>query len=127
MANRIAGVCRFKVGDTSYALRGNITIMGLTAHKEHIVGLDGIHGYKEVPVAPKVSAEFSNVGNASASFRTLQAMGKREGIPAMNISVNAANGKEYMLYDGIVEGDVSYNPEDGMVAVTFSGANLREV
>ena len=125
MATRVSGVCYIRVNGTQYALRGNITVMGFTTVKEQIVGLDGVHGFREVPKAPSVSATFTNIRRGSAEFIALQNIGKST--VQENITVNAANGQVHTLYDVVVVNDPAYDPDSGEVSVEWSGSQLRTV
>jgi len=55
--NRLAGVAFVKVDGKQIALSGKWTSNIHQVKRESIVGQDGVHGYKEMPTAPKIKGD----------------------------------------------------------------------
>lgn len=60
--NRVAGVATITVDGESFALRGEFAYRVATVDRSTIAGQDGIHGYKEMPTAGQISAQFTDTG-----------------------------------------------------------------
>ena len=125
MATTFAGTVSLTIGGTRYALKGNISLMGLTEVAEPVVGLDAVHGFMASPVAPYMSATVTNLNNQDERiFAALQSFGAEEGD---SVVVQVDNtGKTYTLRGARVTGEVSTNPEDGETTITFSGVDFQE-
>ncbi|WP_188260870.1 phage tail tube protein [Azospirillum tabaci] len=117
--NRIAGVCYLKVDGAQYALRGSLTVSPDSIEREGIAGMDGVHGYKETPRVPSISADLSDIGGLS--LETLRA------ITDATITAELANGKVYTLRNAWVAGALELDAGEGQVSVTFEGMKCEEM
>src|SRR3954468_9978767 len=87
--NRIAGIAWLRVDGQQYALRGNLTISPDMFEREGIAGMDGVHGYKETPRVPFISADISDIGGMS-----LQAL---RSYCNSTVTAELGTGKTYIL------------------------------
>lgn len=117
-AQRIAGICFFKINGVQYSARGSWVYMPFTSKKEGIAGQDGIHGFKEMPQVPYVEGEISDM--PGISIQDLQTL---VGVPA---TLELANGKLILLHDGWCTGDDAVSTEDGKVKIKIEGMDLIE-
>src|SRR5579871_4325433 len=119
MAQRIAGICFFKVDGIQFSLRGAFTVQPLDTDKTGIAGQDGFHGYSEMPVVPYIEGEISDRG--TLSLKALQ------DITDSTVTAELANGKVYILSDAFYAGkEAPIETVDGKIKVRFEGANCSE-
>jgi hypothetical protein len=118
-AERVAGVCYFKIAGAQYPLKGKFEYSPQMTIKEAIVGQDGVHGYKEMPRAPGMKAMLTDLGGISIT--------KLMALKGVTFTSELANGKIIILRDGWVEGDTSVNSEDGSYDVEFKGKACQEL
>ena len=125
MASTFSGKLNLTIGGVRYALKGNISLMGLTEIAEVVVGLDQVHGFMSTPTAPYISATITNLNNQDERiFAALQGFGSQDGDTVV-VQVDAT-GKAYTLRGARVTGEVVTNPEDGETQITFTGADFQE-
>ena len=55
-SNRIAGTAYVTVNGVSVMVEGSFKYQPSTVNRTTLTGMDGVHGYKEKPVAPYISA-----------------------------------------------------------------------
>lgn len=69
---RLAGVCYLTVDGTTYMLSADLAYSPSTVRRETITGMDGVHGYKETPVAGYISGTLRDAGSLSvAAFNAM--------------------------------------------------------
>jgi hypothetical protein len=83
--NRVAGTAYLSVDGRSYALVGELTYRPSITTRESVVGQDGVHGFKETPVAGKIGGKFRDT--ASVTVADLAAMSD------VTVTAELANGK----------------------------------
>lgn len=116
---RVAGVAFVKVDGVQYALQGNATVNFSEAQREAMVGADGVHGFKEVPQAPSIAITLTRTPDCS--LETL----KR--IANSTVTLEASDGKTYVLTEAFQSGELSYAVIEGTLPVTFHGRTCREI
>ena len=116
---RIAGTCFVAIDGVQYALRGALRVNPLDSIRESVVGMDRVHGFKEMPRAPSIEAEFTDLGSMS-----VKALGALSGA---TITAELANGKVFILVDAFTSGDIQIDPADGKYQAKFEGFSCREV
>jgi hypothetical protein len=118
MAQRIAGTLFFKIDGTQYPAKGKFTYSTLTTEKTGVVGVDGPHGYKEVPVLPFIKGTITDMGKLSLS--------QLQNIKKSVITLELANGKTVTLRDSWLEGKAEANADEAEVEVEFRGMSALE-
>lgn len=113
MAKSIAGTCYVKVDGEQLSLNGSLSCTMNTVVREAILGSNGVAGFSENPVAPTISGTF----NVPKDFPVERLMSST----AMTVTAELANGMVFTLSDAFVSGEVSFSPNDGTVALTFTG------
>ena len=116
--NRVAGIIAVAIDGRSYAVAGQATYSPSTVTREPQVGQDGPHGYKEMPVMPKMGMSLRDTGGLSVA--SLNA------ITNSTIVMSLANGKTVvgrtMFSTDIQEVDT----EESKLDVKFSGFEVTE-
>lgn len=121
MSQRKGGIIFFKIDGVQYQAKGAFTTSLGRPSREAIVGADGVHGYKEMPVAPYVEGEITDDLNIS-----LDALSK---VTDATITVEYANGKVFVLRNAwnTNQDGMSVQTEEGNVAIRFEGLSAEEV
>lgn len=114
---RVAGTAFIKVDGEQLALRGTATINPLSSTRSGVVGMDGVHGYKEEPAIPSIELEVGDRRDLD-----LTKVGAWTG---KTVTFEAATGRTYVLADAFQSGDLSLNGADGSVTLKFEGASMR--
>lgn len=115
---RSAGVAYLKRDGVPYDLRGSLTIQPLSTQKEGVAGLDGVHGYKETPVVPYISAEITPNGALLKAMQT---------VTNATITAECADGTVYVLRGAWFSGLAERNAGEGTVTLKFEGMSCQEM
>jgi hypothetical protein len=118
-SNRIGGTMALSYDGNTLEARGNFTVTGPTVKRDGVAGLDGVHGYVEVPIVPSIKGDVS-IGN-QLSIVTL------EQITNATVLVALANGMSYMLSDAWVTSAFSIDAHEGKVGIEFQGMTMQEL
>lgn len=116
---KIAGTAFFKVDGVQYALQGNAQVNFSKVNREAMVGADGVHGYRETPMAPSIAITLTRT--PEVSLATLAR------VTDSTITLDASDGKVYVLTEAFQSGELSYAVLDGTLPVTFTGRTIREL
>lgn len=119
MQQTIAGVCYLKVDGNQYALRGGLKVSPDDIQREGLAGLDGVHGYKEKPRVPSITATITDTGGLS-----LEAL---RSVTDATITAELANGKTYVLRNAWAKAGHELDADEGQVSVTFEGMKCEEM
>ncbi|GGJ14224.1 phage tail tube protein [Neoroseomonas lacus] len=116
---RQAGAAYIKVDDEQLALKGEIEIDPTESTREPIVGLDGVHGWKETPKAPSITVKVTKTKGLSLK--------RIAGWTGKTVTAELASGTVYVLADAFQAGDLKLNGDEGDVSITFFGLTCREL
>jgi hypothetical protein len=116
---RVAGTAYVFRDGVQYAVQGELTISPLSRTREPVTGVDGVHGYKEVPRSPSISLKVTKDEKLS-----LKAF---EGVTNSTVTAEIADGTVYVLTEAFQSGDLDYSNDDGGVTITFNGADCKEI
>lgn len=115
---RLAGVCYLTVDGTTYMLSADLAYSPSTVRRETITGMDGVHGYKETPVAGYISGTLRDAGSLSvAAFGAMT-----------NVTVVAelANGKVVSARNAWTVDVQEVKAAEGTFDVKFESAQVEE-
>lgn len=115
---RIGGTAYVMINGTQYALRGKLEYSTLSTSKTAVVGQDGVHGYKEMPIAPYIKGDFSDLGGVDTSQ-----LGALDDVP---ITADLDNGKVITLNGAWLEGELKVDAEEGKYTAEFRGTSGTE-
>jgi hypothetical protein len=116
----LAGTATLTVNGQSYALRGQFGYRPGIVGRTTIAGMDGIHGYKEKPIASQIKAQLTDTGTLSvASINQM-----------VNVTLVAqlANGKTIVGSNMWTAGDDAQNvdSEEAQFDVVWESNNVTE-
>ncbi|MDR3438951.1 phage tail tube protein [Telmatospirillum sp.] len=111
--NRLAGTANFTANGVAYALVGEFEYNPSLVTRESAIGMDGVHGYIEKPMAPHISATFRDSGGLTvADFNAMT------NVP---ISVQLANGKLVIGRNMWTVEDQTAKSAEGTIEVRWEG------
>jgi len=119
MGQRRGGIVFVKVDGAQLSAKGEFTYSLLDSKKEGIVGSDGIHGYKELPVIPYIEGEITDSIDLDAKSLIK--------LTDATVTLELANGKVIVLRGAWYAGDGVTGSEEGNIAVRFEGTSIEEV
>lgn len=119
MPKAIAGIVYFKIDGTLYNVRGNVKYATGDRERETITGLDGVHGYKEMPTAPFIECDISD--NGSLDLKKLQ------DFTESTVTLELASGKQVILRDGWLVTRPEMDGSEGQATIRFEGMSAEEV
>lgn len=118
MASLLAGTASVTIDGTTYMLEGDMKYMPSTVKRESLVGMDGLHGFKETPVPGSISMSLRDSGGLT--------VGDFNRMTNQTVVVTLANGK-------LVTGKGMYTVEtqevdagDAKFEVKFEGPSVIE-
>lgn len=120
MALAIGGTAYVKQDGNQFLLRGNLKIQPLNLQSEMVVGQDSVHGYKQVPLAPSIELDVSDIDGLSIA--DLQQV-----TGGATITAELKNGKIYVLSDAVYIGPAELDGTDGKITLKFSGTSMQEI
>jgi hypothetical protein len=116
--NRLAGTAYVSVDGVTVMVSGDFEYSPSLFARETLKGQDGVHGYKETPNAPHISATLRDAGGLSVA-----------GLNQMtNVSVVAelANGKTIVGRNMWTVETQTAKAEDGTIEVKWEGLSVTE-
>lgn len=117
MSNRFAGVCYVNVDGNPLPVRGNVTVHTATAVRTGIAGLDGVHGYSEVPAVPAIELDISMT--EAVDVEAMQALSDG------TVMAELANGQVWTLINAWKAGPADINAAEGTQRVRFEGLSIQ--
>jgi hypothetical protein len=116
---RVGGIIEVKIDGELYSAKGAWTYNLGVAKRDMVVGSDGVHGYKEMPQAPKVSGVITD--SSEISLETLLK------IKDATLTLSLANGKIVVMREAVFTGSGDVTTEEGEIAAEFGGKSAEEV
>ena len=117
-SNRIAGTAYVTVNGVSVMVEGSFKYQPSTVNRTTLTGMDGVHGYKEKPVAPYISARLRDSGGTN-----VQGFNKQTNV---NVIAELANGKT-IIGRGLWTVNVQeVESEDAVFDVRWEGFKVTE-
>jgi len=113
MGKRDSGTCYIKLNGNQLVVEGGVEVPLSKTAKEAVMGNGRVAGYKETGRKAYVKATLRKV-----SAKEFQALTEADD---MTVTVELANGGVYTLSDAWVEGEPSYNADEGTADVEFVG------
>jgi hypothetical protein len=117
MAQRIAGVANWTVGNTHMSLRGNFTVSHSVLERTMLAGQDGIHGYQELPRVPYIEGDVSTVPEFDVT--------SLDHYTDTTVVAELANGWNFQLSGASCKAGLEQNTRDGQMRVRFEGLACR--
>jgi len=118
-SRRIGGILELKVDGNQYLVKGSFTYNLGIPKKEMIVGMDGVHGYKETPQVPFIEGSITDTADISVSD-----LRKLINVTAV---LRLANGKTISIEEAVEASDGDVTTEEGEIQVRFEGTKGTEI
>lgn len=113
MANRLAGTAYLAIDGKNIALVGDFEWDAGSAVRETLVGMDGVHGFKEKPKINKISGTIRDTGGVSVvAFNNLT---------NVTVTCELANGKRVTGRNMWQVGELPTKAEDATFELKFEG------
>lgn len=117
-ATRIAGTAFIKLDGGQLSLVGTLSIQPMSRTREGVVGMDGIHGYKESTIIPYIEAEVTK--NPELSLKDI------ERVADSTVTAECADGTVYVLRNAWFAGEATLDAAEGKVTLRFEGLECLE-
>ena len=114
----IGGQISVAIDGQAILAKGEFTYSLGTPKREMIVGVSGVHGFKEMPTVPYIegtATDFQGL-DVRALFNTIDA----------TVTIALRNGKTVVLRDAVYSGDPQVGTEEGEIAIKFEGRTASE-
>jgi len=118
-SKRVGGTISFTVDGELFQAKGSFTLVHGKVKREVVVGHDRVHGFKELPMAPKIEGTITD--DKGLDWDALIATDDA------TIRVQQANGKIFLLRNGFWTGENEKTTEEGEIPVSFHGMDSDEV
>ena len=116
---RVGGIIALKVDGELFRAKGNFTYNVGKPKKDAIVGEDGVHGFKEVPVVPFIEGEITD--SAEISLESL--IDTRNATATLEL----ANGKVIAIQEAFYAGEGTGNTQEGNIPFRVEGISGEEI
>lgn len=111
---RVGGTIAFKIAGEIQLAKGEFTYTPGGLKKTAVTGSDGkVHGYKDEPIVPMIEGVITD-------RRELKVQSIID-LDAVEISLDLANGKGFILRDAWYAGDGTVKTGEGEIPVKFEG------
>lgn len=117
-SNRIAGTAYVTVNGVSVMVEGSFKYQPSTVNRTSLVGMDGVHGYKEKPVASYISARLRDSGGTNVRGFN--------GQTNVNVVAELANGKTIIGRALWAVNVQEVESEDAVFDVRWEGRDVTE-
>lgn len=117
---RVAGTAALSVDGQSYALVGDFGYRVSMAGRKSLVGLVGVHGYKENPIVAQIMGTLRDASNLSVA--SLNAMTN------VTVVVTLANGKTIVGRNmwTVADDGQDVKSDEATIAVVWEGPDVSE-
>lgn len=115
MATKIGGRARVFINGVQYPVRGDVVIMLGKASRASVVGVDGVHGITETPVASW--CEFSLSHLPDVDIEALQ------DLVDCTVNIELDNGVQAVLRNAAQVNAIELNQADGKFTVKFESSD----
>ena len=114
------GVLYFDVDGTPCAVRGNVTYATGSRQRESVVGQEGLHGHKEIPVTPFIQMDVTDLLDGTTKKQVEDASGVR-------CTLGLKNGKTVIVTNATQINQFETDPIEGQFTARFEGEKGWEV
>jgi len=110
---KIAGTAYFTIDGQRYSLKGNMTVALGARERETVVGLDNIHGFKEMPAAAFIECDVTDKPDFNIN--------DLNDLEDSTVTVELINGKVGVLRNAWQVNNIELNVDEGELTVRFEG------
>lgn len=116
--NRLAGTAYVTIDGLTIMVVGDFRYSPSKVNRTTLTGMDGVHGYKEKPVAPFLSCNVRDSGGTTVD--------DFNGMTNVSVVVELANGKTLIGSNMWAVNTQEVASEDAVFALRFEGGKLTE-
>ena len=116
--NRLAGTAYVTVNGVTVMVEDSFKYQAATVNRTTLTGMDGVHGYKEKPVAPYISARLRDSGGTN-----VQGFNQQTNV---NVIAELANGKTIIGRSLWTVNVQEVESEDAVFDVRWEGRDVTE-
>lgn len=116
---RVGGIIEFKANGNLFSAKGSFTYNLGQAKRDPVIGHDSVHGYKELPQAPRIEGAITD-----RSDLDLQAL---LNLQNATVTLTLANGKIIVLREAFYAGEGDVTTEEGEIQALFHGTSAEEI
>lgn len=116
---RVGGIIQVQVDGEVYRAKGDFSYNLGRPKRDTVMGVDGRHGYKDVPQIAFIEGEFTD--SSSLNLDTLL------NVENATVTISLANGKKVALFDAVFASEGTVSTGEGNIAVRFEGSQAEEV
>lgn len=113
MNSRVGGTLFLKVDSELFQAKGNFTYNINPFKRESVIGIDGRHGFKEIPQVMFIEGTITDSDELD--------LPKFQAIRDATITLELANGKVISLDQAVYTADGDVDTEEGEIQVRFEG------
>jgi len=116
---RVAGILQLEVNGERYDVKGNYSYNLGRPKRDAIVGMDRVHGYKEVPQTPFIEGAVTDRANLRLADLV--------NLTGVTATLLLANGKRIVLRDAWYAAEGTVSTEEAEIELRFEGLSADEV
>lgn len=116
---RVGGIIFVRVDGQLYRAKGSFTYDLGAPTRKSVVGVDGVHGYSEMPKPAYLEGEITD--SQSISLLNFQ------NITNATVTLDLANGKTIVFSEAVYTGDGTAQTEEGNAKLKFESATAQEI
>ncbi|WP_043632661.1 phage tail tube protein [Chromobacterium haemolyticum] len=114
----LAGTCQLSVNGTSYLVAGDFGYSPAKVKRETLTGKDGVHGYKEEPVAGYIKAKLRDSGGLTVA--------QLNQMTNVTVTLQLANGKNIVGRNMWTVESPEVDSVEGTIDVKWESASVEE-
>ncbi len=118
-AKRVAGTITVRRNGEALLVKGSVEYNLGVPKREAVIGLDGLHGFKELPQPAFIRIEATDAGDLDLAA-LLEAADD-------TVTAELANGKTVVMRNASQTGEGTVNPEEGTIALEWTGESAEEI
>lgn len=119
MSQRKGGIIQVQVNGVLYDAKGDFDVNLGSPKRSAIIGSSGVHGFKEEPQPASAKGKFTDRGNLDLKTLTT--------LEDATLTIQAANGKTYVLRNAWYSGDGTVNTGEGEINAEFEATDGEEI
>lgn len=118
--SRVGGLIYFKANGKQFSCKGSWDYNLGEVKRDAVVGSDGMHGFKELPQAPRITGTITDNSDMDLAQDLLN-------ITDETLTLELNNGKTVVMRNGFFTGSGDVATEEGEISAEFSGLSCVEI
>ena len=118
MAGRVGGIIGLNIGGEVYQAKGDFSYNLGRPKREAVLGVDGLHGYKEIPQVAYIEGEITDRRDLDLNALVT--------LTGATVTLELANSKVISLGGAYFASEGTGNTGEGSITVRFEGSSAEE-